>query len=187
MADSADNSKMTCGQRLKMLFCPCSYACKPAIASVDCCLCCHEASKQHLLDIPPLIEMSSTCVNAETPIPLWFVILRTVLTIGMVFMILLNFGWYAQDGNAAYWFIYFTQWNFLVATISMITKTISTHTVYQLLKRESVFDNENPQNALYISELKAHTHLWKLHIVQDILLQTSIPSESLVVFKLNIH
>ena len=162
------------------------FICKPEIASVDCCLCCHEASKQDILDIPPLIEMSSTCINAETPIPLWFVILRTLLTIGMIFMILLNFGWYAQDGNQWYWFIYFTQWNFVVATISMITKTISTHTIYHLLKRGTSFDNANSQNALYTSMLKPNTRLWKLHIVQDIFLQTSIPGESLVVLKLNI-
>ena len=179
-----EENNLTSGQRACMLFYPCSYFCKPDLASSDCCLCCHEKPKADILDIPPLIEMSSTWINAHTPIPKWFIFTRFLITILVIFIVIFNFSLYVDQGNTQYWFIYFTQWNNLLAAISMVLKSVSTGTIHYLLTKSPMFEQGNPQQLLYTHELEPNTALWRLHIVHDIFLQTTIPGNSLVVFKL---
>ena len=178
-----EENNLGCLQRLCMFVWPCTYLNDPDIASSDCCLCCHESAKVKELDIPPLIEMSGTWISPQNPIPRWFVISRITLTVLVVTISLYNFILYIISGNAQYWFIYFTQWNISMASISMILKSISSMIVYRSIQNRAVYDNVTPYSRLYTTELSPTSNLWKLHIAHDIFLQITIPAETLVVIK----
>ncbi len=59
MTETGDVARMTHRQRAKMCLCPCTYLCKPDIASEDCCLCCHLKYEKEL-EIADLVEMAGT-------------------------------------------------------------------------------------------------------------------------------
>ena len=175
-----EENDLNCRQRVCMCLWPCTYLNKPDIASSDCCLCCHESPKVKELDIPPLIEMSGTWISPDNPIPIWFIILRLSLTIGVIAMFLYNLILYGLSGNIQYWAIYFTQWNIVLASISMILKSISTIMVHKSIR------NGLTPNRLYITELSSDSKLWSLHIAHDICVQITIPSQTLVVIKFSV-
>ena len=170
------------GQRIRLFCCPCLYFCKPKLASIDCCLCHHESKRKEQLTIPPLIEMSSTWINfndQSPPIPIWFIILRYLLTFGMITITISNFSFFVTEGIVRLWPIYLTQWTLLLSTISMIIKSISTYTV------NAMYNLSSSNTNLYTLQLDGNTKIWTLHIIHDILLQITIPGSTLVVFQLS--
>ena len=183
-----EENNLSCKERFLVRFIPCVYLNNPDLAASDYCLCCHEKKRIDHLNIPPLIKMSSTWINAETPIPQWFIMVRCILTALMIAIITSNFALYVSDDKPGYWFIYFTQWNITIATISMILKCVTMFSVIKVLKAESMAEfSKEAQRRLYTSKLDPKSKLWKLHIASEIFLQTSIPAESMVVFKFSLQ
>ena len=174
----AQEHKSSFSQQIYMCLYPCSYLCKPNLEPVDCCSCYHEKGKTEQLNIPPLIQISSTWINPLKPIPKWFIITRFSITLCLIIILSFNFSLYIEAGQTQYWFIYFTQWNIILATISMMVKSISTAKIYSLSK-QFMLDNH-----LYAQTLSPNTILWKLYIIQSILLPLTLPSNSVISFEL---
>ena len=177
-----EETNLNCRQRLCMCLWRCIYLNKPDIASSDCCLCCHESPKVKELDIPPLIEMSGTWISPNNPVAIWFIILRLSLTIGVNAMLVYDLIIYGLSGNIQFWPIYFTQWNLVLASISMILKSISTIIIYKSIRNGFITTQR-----LYLTELSSKSKLWGLHIAHDIFVQITIPAQTLVVIKFSVH
>eukprot|EP01084_Bolivina_argentea_P228695 386195_1 len=167
------NGDISCKQRLVMIFFPCGYLCNPKLFSNDCCLCCHETPLHDIVSIPPLIEMSGTWITTK-PIPLCFLFIRFLFALVMIYITVLNFGYFIYHGHTIYWIMYFAIWPQLLATILMIIKSISTYKVYKSIQSDAQSELEK--------RIDNSHKLWKLYVIQSILLQTVLPIISMIVF-----
>lgn len=171
---SEDEKPITCSERTCMVLWPCKYVNQPRYATKDCCLCCHEEPLRNIVQIPPLLEISGTWIGAN-PIPIWWMILRTLCTLALIYMLLHAWIWYLMRDVARYLYIYWTLWVHTASTILMIIKTISTFTIYRKIGTD---------NSQLFQPLTADNPLWKLYISQSIILQIGVPAIAMLTFKL---
>eukprot|EP01083_Nonionella_stella_P035193 96140_1 len=163
-------SETSCKDRLSLIFCPCKYYNDPKVTTTDCLSCGHETVLNDI-NIPPLIAMSGTYIGSD-PIPMWFIVLRTILSILMVYIFLFRFIEWSIEGNAGYFWIYFTMWTHVICTASMIMKTICTFEVNA--KRHKDNDYNLSQS------LSSDDPMWKLYIWNSILSQMSVPAVAML-------
>ena len=162
----SNNHSISCTESVSLIICPCFYLCQPTKFSQDCCNCCALSDG---IEIQPLIEIAGTWTSPNNPIPKWFICFRIFLTLCMISILAFNFAIYAIYDNIKFWFFYFTQWTNFLAMILMIIKCISTPTIYNIIRI-------NPNQLI-----NAQKKIWRLYVIHNILLQTVIPSITLVV------
>eukprot|EP01083_Nonionella_stella_P159042 518395_1 len=167
-------STTSCKDRLSLTVCPCKYYNDPHVTTSDCFSCGHEKALKDT-NIPPLIEMSGTYIGSDL-IPMWFIVLRTILTILMIYIWLFRFIKWSLLGYAGYFWIYFTQWTHTLCTASMIVKTICTIKVNANRRKN---DDYNLSQSLSSDDA-----MWKLYIWNSVLSQISVPAVAMLTLKL---
>ena len=120
--------------------------------------------------------MAGTILSLKDPVdpvvlPSWFIALRILLTVCMVYMTVMNLTIYALAGYPEFWPIYFTNWAQCWCTATMIVKCVSS------LKMARLTDDE------LVKPLEPHDKTWRLYLAQSVMLQTALPAISLVAFK----
>ena len=170
---ASTKQQITCKDRLAMLFCGCLTINNQKLFTTDGCSCCHE---RELVHIPPMIEMAGTWIGKD-PLPIWFIVVRIICTLLMIYMFILTIVWYCLESDPKYIFIYFTTWTNTLGMLSMIMKTITSCKAYNISKTEpnSLHKLITPQDAS-----------WKLYVGNSILVQVTVNAVGMVCMKLSI-
>ena len=70
--------------------------------------------------------MAGTILSLEDPVvPSWFIALRILLTVCMVYMTVMSVAEYTLAGYPEFWPIYYTHWAQCWCTATMIVKCVS--------------------------------------------------------------
>lgn len=162
--------------RCLMLCCPCKYFSDPNAMGMDCCM-----TSTGLQAIPPLIQIGGTH-RSSISIPRWFVVVRAVLSVLMVYITIFSIAVTAARGAGQWWLIWMTNWSLLLCTALMMVRIYSTVTIFALQQEEDTATVNNGETkdlkrelAMSMMDLRADRPLWRLYVAQNVLLQVSVP------------
>eukprot|EP01083_Nonionella_stella_P054137 143012_1 len=158
-----------------MVFLPCLHMSNQRLLSTDCCTCCHENGET--LNVPPLIETAGTWLSPQNPVNIYFLVVRIILMLFVLYCALFTFGFYASYGFAWAYFMYLTSWTVICTTALMILNVISTFIVYRMKMA-----GELSSETLYTkSILEPESHIYRIYMIQRVLFQIMVPQNAMVV------
>eukprot|EP01084_Bolivina_argentea_P211939 360383_1 len=116
-----------CRENCLYCICPCC-----TLSQNDCCICCKYEKR---LNVPICLMHGGTLLFKNNPVNSCWVITRFIMTLFIIFCVSISFYWYAINDNAAYFFMYLTQWSNLVAMFHFIFSSILTYKIYKIQQK----------------------------------------------------